>query len=64
MPGTARVKTLRELETEHILDVLGHCNGKIRGEDGAAKILDIKPTTLESRMKKWGIKKAYVLSDA
>ncbi len=63
MVSAARIKTLRELETEHILAVLGHCNGKIRGEDGAAKILDIKPTTLESRMKKWGIKKEFVLSD-
>ena len=63
MVSTDRIKTLRELETEHILEVLRHCNGKIRGEDGAARILDIKPTTLESRMKKWGIKKEFVLSD-
>jgi transcriptional regulator with GAF, ATPase, and Fis domain len=58
----ARIKTLQELETEHILTVLRLCGGKIRGEDGAAVTLDIKPTTLESRMKKWGIKKEYILS--
>ncbi len=53
--------TLKELESQHILKVLKHCNGKIRGEDGAANILDIKPTTLESRLKRLGIRKEYVL---
>jgi transcriptional regulator with GAF, ATPase, and Fis domain len=57
----AQFKTLKEQESQHILKVLRHCNGKVRGEDGAATILDIKPTTLESRMKKLGIKKEYVL---
>ncbi len=61
-PDTSRIKTLKELESEHILHVLRQCNGKVRGEDGAATLLDIKPTTLESRMKKLGIKKEYVLS--
>ncbi len=56
-----RFKTLKELESQHILKVLRHCNGKVRGEDGAAGILEIKPTTLESRMKKLGIKKEFVL---
>ena len=60
--NTARIKTLKELEIEHILQVLRHCDGKIRGDDGAANILDMKPTTLESRMKKWGIKKEYILT--
>jgi transcriptional regulator with GAF, ATPase, and Fis domain len=59
---TARFMTLKELESQHILKVLKHCNGKVRGENGAATILDIKPTTLESRMKKLGIQKKYVLS--
>jgi transcriptional regulator with GAF, ATPase, and Fis domain len=58
----AEFKTLKELEGQYILKVLKHCNGKVRGEDGAAAILDIKPTTLESRMKKLGIKKEYRLS--
>ncbi len=58
----SHIKTLKELESRHILQVLKHCNGKVRGEDGAAAILDIKPTTLESRMKKLGIKKEYILS--
>ena len=60
----SRIKTLKELESEHILQVLRHCNGKVRGDDGAANLLDIKPTTLESRMKKLGIKKEFVLSSS
>ena len=31
-------------------------DGKIYGEDGAAKLLGLKPTTLQSKMKKLGIK--------
>ncbi len=39
----------------HINKALQLCNGKIYGEDGAASLLAIKPTTLQSRMKKLGI---------
>lgn len=39
-----------------IIKALKKTNGKIYGEDGAAKLLDIKPTTLQSRIKKLGIK--------
>lgn len=48
-------KSLEEVERQHILDVLTKTNWKIRGEDGAAKILALNPTTLEARMKKLGI---------
>jgi transcriptional regulator with GAF, ATPase, and Fis domain len=30
---------------------------KIGGRDGAAELLGVKPTTLLSRMDKWGLKK-------
>ncbi|MBI1767015.1 MAG: sigma 54-interacting transcriptional regulator [Bacteroidetes bacterium] len=46
---------LEEVEREHILETLKKVNWKIRGEDGAAKILELNPTTLEARMKKLGI---------
>jgi transcriptional regulator with GAF, ATPase, and Fis domain len=39
------------------LSILKKTNGKIRGEHGAAKLLEIPPTTLHSKMKKLGIKK-------
>lgn len=47
--------SLEEVERQHILDVLIKTNWKIRGEHGAAKALDLNPTTLEARMKKLGI---------
>jgi formate hydrogenlyase transcriptional activator len=48
-------KSLEEVERQHIIDVLTKANWKIRGEDGAAKILELNPTTLEARIKKLGI---------
>jgi hydrogenase-4 transcriptional activator len=34
---------------------LKQCAGKVSGESGAARLLGIKPTTLASRLSKWGI---------
>jgi len=48
---------LRIVETEHIRNVLELCGWRIRGNGGAAEILELKPTTLESRMKKLGIRR-------
>lgn len=50
--------SLENLERQHIIDVLNSVHWKIRGDNGAAKILAINPTTLEARMKKLGITKA------
>ena len=47
----------RQTEIEHISSVLHKTHGRIRGKDGAAEILNEKPTTLESRLLKLGIKK-------
>ncbi len=44
-------------EKKHIINILKRTNWKIRGEDGAAKLLEMNPTTLESRMKKLNISK-------
>ena len=49
--------TIEELEREHISKVLESVNWTVRGERGAAKILAMKPTTLEARMNKLGIKR-------
>ncbi len=49
-------KTLVEVETHHIKDVLRHTGGRIKGEGGAACILGMIPSTLNSRMKKLGIR--------
>jgi transcriptional regulator with GAF, ATPase, and Fis domain len=46
---------LRALEREAILGALASCRGKVYGLGGAAERLGLKPTTLQSRMKKLGI---------
>jgi formate hydrogenlyase transcriptional activator len=47
--------SLDEVERSHILDVLRQANGRIEGANGAAARLNLKPSTLRSRMKKLGI---------
>lgn len=47
--------SLEEVERMHILAVLEKTGGRVRGKDGAAMILGLKPTTLDSKMKKLGI---------
>ena len=49
------IKTLEEHERAHILAVLDRTGWRVSGEKGAAKLLGLKPTTLEARMKKLGI---------
>ena len=53
--ASARSMTMIELEQSHIIDVLEKTGWKVSGSGGAADILGLKPTTLESRMKKLGI---------
>ncbi len=49
------IATLEQATRSHILKALRHCNGRIYGDGGTAELLDLKPTTLQSRMKKLGI---------
>jgi transcriptional regulator with GAF, ATPase, and Fis domain len=51
------LKSLQAMETEHILDVLRQTGWRIDGPAGAARILDIHPSTLRSRMRKLEIKR-------
>jgi transcriptional regulator with GAF, ATPase, and Fis domain len=53
--GSGKTLTLEEMERQHIVDVLDQTNWRVSGDKGAAKILDLNPTTLEARMKKLGI---------
>ncbi|WP_439585886.1 sigma 54-interacting transcriptional regulator [Dyadobacter bucti] len=46
-----------ETEREYILTILNKTNGRIRGTGGAAELLNIRPTTLEYRIEKMGIRK-------
>jgi two-component system response regulator HydG len=56
----ARSKNILEVEKEHILSVLKECDWKVFGPGGAANILGMKVSTLNSRIKKLGIKKTGV----
>jgi formate hydrogenlyase transcriptional activator len=49
------VPTLARVQREHILRVLSLTKGRIYGPGGAAELLGLKPSTLQSRMKKLGI---------
>lgn len=51
------IKTWQAYEREYILRVLRKCNGKISGHNGAAQFLGLAPSTLESKIKRLGIKK-------
>jgi formate hydrogenlyase transcriptional activator len=44
-----------DAERRHIAEVLRQTRGVIEGPDGAAKILNLHPNTLRSRMKKLGV---------
>jgi PAS domain S-box-containing protein len=48
---------LEDVEREHILKVLKDSDWRVRGRGGAAERLGLKPSTLESRMKKLGIER-------
>lgn len=47
--------SLKDVERQHILNVLDGTNWRINGPDGAGAILKVHPNTLRSRMKKLGI---------
>lgn len=50
-------KTIDENERDHIIAILKKCSGKIFGTGGAAEILGIPPSTLNSKIRKLNIKK-------
>lgn len=49
---------LEEIQRRHILKALEHSSGRLYGPSGAAELLGMKPTTLQSRMKKLGLSRA------
>jgi len=46
---------LWQLERDNILRALKQCAGQVSGAEGAAALLGLKPTTLFSRLKKYGV---------
>jgi formate hydrogenlyase transcriptional activator len=59
MPAATR----DDAERETLRDALARSGWRIRGVGGAAERLGIKPTTLESRMKKLGLQRPHAGSD-
>jgi formate hydrogenlyase transcriptional activator len=51
----ARPQTFEEVERDYLLRIMEMVGWRVRGEGGAAQIMGLKPTTLESRMQKLGI---------
>jgi hydrogenase-4 transcriptional activator len=51
------VQAMKMFERQNTCNALRRCNWKIYGDDGAATLLGIKPTTLIERMKRMRIKK-------
>src|SRR6266446_1381653 len=54
-PASSSVPSLEEVERQHIVAVLTQANWRIEGDRGAAKLLNLQPSTLRSRMQKLGI---------
>jgi len=51
------LRSMEEVEREHILRVLDFTGWRIEGAKGASQVLDVNPSTLRSRMRKLGIQK-------
>ena len=50
--------TLADADRQHILSVLEMTGWRVSGKGGAAERLGLQPSTLESKMKKLGIRRA------
>ncbi|HTJ86552.1 MAG TPA: sigma 54-interacting transcriptional regulator [Terriglobales bacterium] len=57
-PAGNSPSSLENVERSHILQVLQETRGVIEGPRGAARILNLHPNTLRSRMKKLGIERS------
>jgi transcriptional regulator with GAF, ATPase, and Fis domain len=56
-PEQVVVKPFNQAERENVLAALRQANFRIRGKNGAAELLNIKPTTLEAKMARLGIQR-------
>ena len=63
LTGPPTGRKLEEVERDHVLGVLEGCGWRIRGPKGAAAALGLKPTTLEARMARLGIRRPGASSE-
>lgn len=54
--AASRIKTMQEMQRDLIIRALEATNWTVSGSSGAAKLLDMHPQTLHSRMRKLNIK--------
>jgi PAS domain S-box-containing protein len=54
-PKLISVEQQKSFEKNNLASALKYCKGKIYGENGAAQVLGLKPTTLASKLKKYGL---------
>jgi transcriptional regulator with GAF, ATPase, and Fis domain len=60
IPGLSRgTQSVEEITRQHIVQVLEKTGWIIEGQQGAARILELHPNTLRSRMKKLGIMRPH-----
>jgi len=53
-------QSIAEVDKAHIIAALNICNGRVSGKGGAAEMLNLPSTTLNSKMKKLGIYWKYL----
>ena len=57
IPQVLTFEEIKQLDRNNILAALEQTGGKVFGTGGAAELLDTRPTTLSSRIKRLGLKK-------
>jgi formate hydrogenlyase transcriptional activator len=63
-PANASAYSLEEMERQHFIAVLRKTRGVIEGPHGAARLLDLKPSTARFRIKKLGIQRTEFMPDS
>jgi len=56
-PKDNELKTFDEMQRTYILKVLKHTRWKVSGNNSASEILGMNSNTLESKMRKFGIRR-------
>ena len=56
-PAKSQNVSLEEVERDYIVRILEERHWKIEGIDGAARILNLNPSTLRGRIRKFGIRR-------
>lgn len=55
VPPLMSAQEQKSLEKNNLVNALKQCKGKVYGDNGAAELLGLKPTTLSSKLKKYGL---------